>query len=1179
MKPPKGTKPSEDTPFLEEGGTVKSGAAAKSALATKESLFLEDGGALKAGTATGPSSADTTTTIIQNPLLTPALTEKVPALRTIDLRPIHRQLEILASIIYESTDPVVKIELDRSGNPSQVRFQTRNNGRVSRGSGTHAAAIPQLAFALGNQYYKGKRSLDSGGELRIGPYEFVANIGTSKDPTKPDGHELLLFITDIRDMLLEYEISRFFISAQNARYFTTNKAKHPVSGKGATNASNCCVSIEDLLDDKDFELEVETNPRDPSKNIIHITYDEDISGPLIAEFCERFELSAEKIEDRDKIGSMIIRTDTSKFLSQIFEQKTSYQGLIIYDDDGKVLAALRKNPGQKHILGYGTSGGHCSDPYHPRIAAIADAGGEFGLIPAPDFDFSQVVWLPVTDRDVKVYTVSNAKLLKATAVATEGEESYAATISGSEVAASGAGASTSRAMSDSTSPSPSVKPFKASEKEFLHGTEEALSFKEMRERNLPLRDIPSLELYLEWQEGLLRKSCHKKDLPGLKEIVVGRGYNSIGYETTRFSKKFFGQTRFLVENPDDFKTYLEDFISGEIRVIKGSESTIGYVIISDLNPQQVLDSLEGRKSKADLDEYLERQTRKKLESSAAIKIQDLIKFHRVNTSPFLPREISAAASSSHDDGEIDMRITELSARNLAALRSRLADGGFLPSKDREALLEKKEAGKLFTEQERTLLRSVIRCFDASKISICTGNRGGIAVESAQEALSTKELVRRSMIGAEAENPDYKKSRMGENVFSTVGSSSAISPYFSRSGFGVMYRFEMQSVFADEKTASSAWIGPNVVRLLYGDPISTVVEVGDGQLRVVHNTTRTTEKPKTKTYTFLNRKEKEPRICYDVALEDEIVHGKHIPRFLAYTFIERLRYLGGDARKYLLSNPDDEKAVEIAVDELLAPDYNYALHFPGKLPLPDRINVYKFGNCVNTAKSLSESFMRGDTESLRMMEGFHSLEMLLYSFRTYSKASGQDCFVKAVEKAASDITKVAASGAGSESPEYHQRPVAGKLDGSPILGWLIRSKFANEFAAKQRMSKTLLPETTELLDILNKTGSEESLAKLVRAKIIDVDKIIDQFANPKTRTSSVIFLGSWVMRSLGIELPSSTSRPITEADSGAAGGGGGADHVSDAAGEGEPKKPSKKPTFTVGGPTDERHQYKAKPTKE
>lgn len=759
---------------------------------------------------------------------------------------LEAQLKLLLQLIYETPHCDVKIK------DLQIFFRTKNNGRIGRGKdGAHAAAMPALAFALGDTSFKGKRTLDTG---YIMPDEFVVQA---------------LLMEKVRDQILKYEVERFLISRQNHCHFLAHKTPHPLSGKGATDAENLCRDAVDL--GLNFEVSVQ---HDKDGRFVKITI---ANAEALADFKKHFPAIPFKAGE-----TYVVFTQEGLIglLQSMLEKKINYQGVIPLDENGAVFLALRKNPGQPHSLGYATCGGHCGDPYHAQLVAAIDLKHEFGLSLKDPANISALQMINKTG-DVAVFMVE----------ATNFE----------------------------------AQKFSPIEREFVKGSGDILSFKEMRDRKLPLRNIPSLDLYLKFCEEKLQDFAKAI---AVKKISVPVNCRVANGGVVQFPENNFGAIEFYGDDLGVLATSLKEKFGGEIII----DQERGCAIINDVNPAQVIALFEGKKIKEDLEKYRRDQSQKAKEWDAAIIIQN--EFRQMLARKDLEEKTGIGIKKSSRRNFIDilyaLQKADHSVGNddIFGMTDLGDDGGKQyymgdqPSED----LEHKDPSHVLSLQEQVLFKTFCRI--PLFLYHATNQEAALAIENNDYIFSSHGLKRQG--GITPKGRLYESMGMGGNICFNIGSKD-LAPHYFCSGGGklgmqrnILFCMDFKSLLKESREfARGAWIGETLIRFYRPDSMESSVRIGDTIFRNLY----LVEKAKGGNQSYFRSDGTESNLFTKVG--SKICTAENLVEFLGYQLIENLRLIDGSARKYLLENPGDEKAIVLVADKIFS-NIGIVCYVPSKL---------------------------------------------------------------------------------------------------------------------------------------------------------------------------------------------------------------------------------------------------------
>jgi hypothetical protein len=627
-------------------------------------------------------------------------------------------------------------------------------------------------------------------------------------------------IANVRDKLLLYVLERFAISRQNYQYFLRNKTFHPLSGKGATESSVLCA-LPPPLDEVTIGIDSDAE----GKAVIDIEGDH--------EFFAELELMSEDYSVT--LGNPAIE----RLLLRLKEQQINYQGVIPVSEDGEIFLALRKARSQRHILGYATCGGHCNDPFHPLVAAAHDLEEEFGIKLKAEARLSTI---EMADKigDVAIFTVAGEHL-------------------------------------DTSHFSPEVA-------EFVSRTGDVLSFKEIRDRKLPLRNIPSLDVYLKYQERKLQEIVARKWNCAKVEISTNCVVEENGI--VQFPTADFGAIEFYGENLIALQDQLQRDLGGIARIDEKKKC----VVIDDLNPKQIIDFIEGKRIKEDLEKYRSDKVQKAKEHDAALKLQKPVRTHLAR------RDLAAKAHVS---------IEQRTQQNILAIKQDLA-------KD-------VQGADLFSPEEKKIFAAV--CNLELFLFHATSKSGALAIDSSRRILSVRGRYIRDLSERPQDDHAYLASGMEHQIFFSIG-THAMVPDYLKGEREVLYEMRLDDLLKDRNFCDNAWLGENLVRYFSGNQRKSLVEIGNVIAEVSHKHGKDLGY---KNYAYQSQVS-DQYVAFSRDFGADICESRKMQEFLAYSFVERMRHMGGSAREYMMRHPDDIEFIGRIFNKLVSGS-NFMVHVP------------------------------------------------------------------------------------------------------------------------------------------------------------------------------------------------------------------------------------------------------------
>ena len=809
---------------------------------------------------------------------------------------MEQQLEALLKLIYETENCRVLIADDLSW----VKFVSRNNGSVSRGFGVHGAAMPTLRFILGNQDFHGCNTLEIG---HLMPDEVLVRINSEDVENK---FKKFSNLEEIIELLLQYELGRILISEQNFKYFEAFRDYHPRSGKGATDSYNLCRDYLELLD---VAIKIKIK-HDPLNKDIFIKFESEDEALQFGAMLEIRDILKARSGRADEL--LINQKEIISALTNLKDRKTNYQGVIPFDRNGSIYIANRRN--SYGVLGYATAGGHCSNPYHPKTSVLHELQDEFGFKLADFADLSHLLFLEKRG-DVAIYAIDDQYL----------QLTNGASLSLTETKAR----------------------FYADSQEFIPNSACIISFKEMRDSRVPLRNIRSLEAYLEYSaRGLQKILRSRREFAGIDCVIPFKTTESES-RIVKFPNSDFGVINFFAEDLISLKAMLDSLFGGDAKINLEKKC----VTIEDLNPKQIIDVLEGRVLRQEIEEY--RQSQKKV--SAANIITKFVKksLSGVNVAEFLHLK-----TGSSGDG-----IKQLSKTNLAKVKRRLRLATFLPPEERAKLAEEREGDiDIFTDAEKELFKTLcdVRYF----LDHATFGSMQQIRDSDFRMFDRSELIKKEL---REEDPSFvdddgiekigyddllKLSGVDKKVFFTVGVKSSVPQYFMQTATPEQsadhfIRISHRNLSKKQHDLLNIHISEIWTRFFRKEGVTySEMNIGDSKYSIEHD-----GESLAKIHRFCRKDGS--TVVQRVAMGEDLCSSQDMVKFFAYIAIERLRYIGGGARKYLLENPQDINAVERFVSDIIS-SLNFIAHAPVELDLKEMsFEVFSRERSNNIVRELNQ----------------------------------------------------------------------------------------------------------------------------------------------------------------------------------------------------------------------------------
>jgi len=799
------------------------------------------------------------------------------------------------------------------------------------------------------------------------------------------------------ERLTTVAIARYLVSLQNYLYYKAHQTFHPVSGSGATYSSNLRKSFSDLVSNCRVEI-----GRDSAGLLKFIITDEALLSGFVADFAKPpFGANKDGIEItcRDEKSLSFAPGQMTFLLEQMAAKKTNYHGIIPLTSDGKILMAQHKDSGSK---AYATCGGHFSDPYH-LVALAADLKDEFDLTLSPSCNIDEDFILLERIEDFAIYAIDDRFF--------------------------------------------NIANFVPNKKEFLPKSGEAFSFKEMRQRKLGLRNIDSLEYYLRHCSRQLNQILSTKIPPEIfNEVFLNEETNFDEKTGLKIVGDNFGILEFKA-NPDKLSklaSYLDSALGVPFKINRENNS----IIISNFNPKQIIDVLEGRKTKENLQEYLQEQQLLKRRDKAAHTIQKKLR-------PIINKTI-IKKSASHVD------IDRLSAQNLENLRKDLRSGKFLE--------EEKDAAEILTEAEKALFSTISQMplflFHCAYLTSPTSiYQLGI--------LSYETLKQQDLFSPQHHDISGFDKKMGTSnqVFFSIGSQFNI-PIFLSADRQVMVRIDLRKLLANQETLDRCWTSEDW--FFFKDSSSYCDRVGNVEYRAQYASSFT------KTYTATDRKK---RIQETRELGEDISSAQDCAEFLHLMIIHKLRFIGGLARQYLLENPQDVAALSSFINSIFN-HYNLEFHFLANLKLDEPFvdaSVYTASQEIATSQEFLQLI---ETQNLEGMQDLSKRHPNLYYRCQIAERSKQE------------------NPNAQETLLTPYLEAALKTNNPRIIQFLIEQEFFASIATDYALSKASSAPMKELIAICKQCGISPEIKNLLEEfHIFDATIMQEHFpALSPTKTS-------------------------------------------------------------------------------
>lgn len=427
-----------------------------------------------------------------------------------------------------------------------------------------------------------------------------------------------------------------------------------------------------------------------------------------------------------------------------------------------------------------------------------------------------------------------------------------------------------------------------------------------------------------------------------------------------------------------------------------------------------------------------RQEDKKSETQKKYSETDIAKIKAIQD--LRKRHISyknTRLSSARDLGEpkaID--IHKKSAENLRKLKDRLKKGMYLTEADQLTLAKEKKAEAILTPNELPLFKSLINKKYLLKHTTSVSSIEKISANDAM--LDPQEIKRRGTTCKEA-TPDY--CGIEQNIFFGIGSKQSTLPCFVRSpvnyetqkleDYATIQIDYTKLLEAHSHIRQSVWTSGhfshylrsgantalkkstnsflNLARAIliletHVPPVTMgsatfAREYADKSLEqqacdalAIANPLFRTQNKELSFFrldlTNLHYEDEEKieknMVTQPLDIDSEISSGGDVLPFLAYSFIERLRFLGGTMRDYLLSHPEDHNMIDYVLEKFFRVD-DFELHIPSQLPLsPTYTTIMTPQERKKMTAAVSRASAAGDVNALEeLIKNDYPLDGYMY----------------------------------------------------------------------------------------------------------------------------------------------------------------------------------------------------------
>lgn len=118
-------------------------------------------------------------------------------------------------------------------------------------------------------------------------------------------------------------------------------------------------------------------------------------------------------------------------------------------------------------------------------------------------------------------------------------------------------------------------------------------------------------------------------------------------------------------------------------------------------------------------------------------------------------------------------------------------------------------------------------------------------------------------------------------------------------------------------------------------------------------------------TFIHEDGQKREHCMEIG--DDIAAGNDIIPYIAYSFIEKLDFIGGSVKKYLLVHPNDENLINLLIDKLFFVEH-FEIHIPTKLALNKPYVTYFLPkNRKDRTQLVNQAATQGNIEELENLK--------------------------------------------------------------------------------------------------------------------------------------------------------------------------------------------------------------------
>lgn len=320
-------------------------------------------------------------------------------------------------------------------------------------------------------------------------------------------------------------------------------------------------------------------------------------------------------------------------------------------------------------------------------------------------------------------------------------------------------------------------------------------------------------------------------------------------------------------------------------------------------------------------------------------------------------------------------ITKKSRENLFNIKERLRKGELLTHSEQKLLEgEKNKAEDILTLKESRLF-AILKAKPYVLHHTSSTSLLSEVLQRDKMLLDAVELERRGVCVRSA-TPDY--CGIENNVFLGFGSRNSTIPLFTRARSNQLtgkredyttIQFDFHAL-QNKGLLRGLWSSGHFFHYQYANSndISASSYFGETEYYWSYTLLHPLQTELKKPIKYLNFKRKNgTEIKQPLAIDDEIAADKDFILFFAYAFIERLRFIGGKTREYLLDHPEDQHLIDTLIEKLF-PVYEFELHLSTKLSIEDSYaQVITPQKRREIAETVCEAAKQGDIAKLKQLK--------------------------------------------------------------------------------------------------------------------------------------------------------------------------------------------------------------------